>query len=217
MSRLLSVVGALSVATVLLAGVAGAEVKPAQTAAAAARIDGFLIGTRALKADFKARILDAERLPISESSGLLWIKRPGRFRWEYREPEAFLLLADGEQLWTYEADLESATVTPLGEAVPGSPALLLGGDEDWREAFELIGSYKTGDIEWVELRSREAAAEFSLIRLGFEKESVRYMEWIDQLEQTTQIELHDEQVNPELDNGLFEFTPPEGVEVIGRD
>src|SRR5438876_8262263 len=36
-----------------------------------------------------------------EESGTLWLKRPGRMRWEYRQPREKLFISDGKQAWFY--------------------------------------------------------------------------------------------------------------------
>jgi outer membrane lipoprotein carrier protein len=45
-------------------------------------------------------------------SGTLWIKRPGRMRWEYRQPEAKLFITDGKNAWFYAPGDPQARRTP---------------------------------------------------------------------------------------------------------
>ena len=45
-------------------------------------------------------------------SGTLWIKRPGRMRWEYREPRAKLFITDGKTAWFYAPGDRQARSTP---------------------------------------------------------------------------------------------------------
>jgi outer membrane lipoprotein carrier protein len=45
-------------------------------------------------------------------SGTLWIKRPGRMRWEYREPRAKLFITDGKTAWFYALGDQQARSTP---------------------------------------------------------------------------------------------------------
>jgi outer membrane lipoprotein carrier protein len=45
-------------------------------------------------------------------SGTLWIKRPGRMRWEYREPRAKLFITDGKTAWFYAPGDRQARQTP---------------------------------------------------------------------------------------------------------
>ena len=74
----------------------------------------------------------------SSSSG------PGKFRWESApegaEPGAQLLVADGRNLWFMDRDLQQATVRPLDQALPQSPALLLAG---WHRPFDRLRAART--------------------------------------------------------------------------
>jgi outer membrane lipoprotein carrier protein len=45
-------------------------------------------------------------------SGTLWIKRPGRMRWEYREPRSKLFISDGKTAWFYAPGDQQARSTP---------------------------------------------------------------------------------------------------------
>ncbi|HXW16457.1 MAG TPA: outer membrane lipoprotein carrier protein LolA, partial [Terriglobia bacterium] len=46
-------------------------------------------------------------------SGTLWLKRPGRMRWEYREPREKLFLADSHTALFYVPGERQAHKTPL--------------------------------------------------------------------------------------------------------
>lgn len=45
-------------------------------------------------------------------SGTLWIKRPGRMRWEYRQPRTKLFITDGKTAWFYAPGDPQARTTP---------------------------------------------------------------------------------------------------------
>jgi outer membrane lipoprotein carrier protein len=52
-----------------------------------------------LQADF-VEIYHGSGITRSES-GRLWLKKPGKMRWEYRSPEQKLFVADGKTAWLY--------------------------------------------------------------------------------------------------------------------
>lgn len=67
--------------------------------------------------DFQGRFVQTARVASlgrdEVSSGRVWVKRPGRMRWEYREPEARVIAIDGETLRMYspeEAQLQIASL-----------------------------------------------------------------------------------------------------------
>ena len=46
-------------------------------------------------------------------SGTLWLKKPGKMRWEYRAPESKLFLSDGQSAWFYLPRERQARRTPV--------------------------------------------------------------------------------------------------------
>ena len=76
-------------------------------------------------------------------SGTVLIKKPGRMRWNYREPERKLYLSDGEHLYSYLPEDRQVIVGELpgaGEAT--TPALFLAGrgnfETDFTAAFDVV-------------------------------------------------------------------------------
>src|SRR5579872_187833 len=41
-------------------------------------------------------------------SGTLWLKKPGKMRWEYRSPKEKLFVSDGKDAWFYVPDDKQA-------------------------------------------------------------------------------------------------------------
>ena len=54
--------------------------------------------------------VSSKNATISKTSGQILLSRPGRFRWETREPSAQLIVADGQNLWIYDKELEQVIV-----------------------------------------------------------------------------------------------------------
>jgi len=179
------------------------------------RLDEFLQDLVSLEADFHQILLDRTGQVIEESSGQLAIARPNRFRWDYRQPAGQLVIADGERLWLYDAELEQATVRPLDETLAGTPAMLLSGEGDLRESFQVEGMEQRGTLSWILLKPLRADTDFQAVRLALEGQTLVAMELDDKLGQTTVLELSAFRRNPELDGALFHFEPPAGADVIG--
>ncbi len=167
-----------------------------------------------LRAGFEQTVLDSEFTVDEVSRGTVKIKKPGRFRWDYTEPHEQLIVSNGEKVWMYEEDLMQVTIRDMDETLASSPAMLLTGRGDLEDSFELEDSGKAGELHWVQLVPRVQDSEFETIRVGLGEEGVEVMELRDNLGQTTRIEFRTIERNPELDDELFEFTPPDGVDVV---
>lgn len=175
----------------------------------------FLDHVDSLSASFDQELRTSDRRLVEISSGTLSLKRPNRFRWNYTEPLQTLIVTDGHTLWMYDVDIAQVTRADIDEAAPASPAMLLSGDEAVRKSFDVVGTEEKDGIVWIDLEPNFAGSEFSLVRLGFNGETLAGMQLVDGLDQTTSIAFKDIKVNPELDDSLFEFTPPRGVSVLG--
>ncbi len=180
-----------------------------------ATLDAFLKGVRSLSADFKQELYGADERLIETQSGELSLRRPNRFRWTYAAPSELVVVADGKKLWMYDVELAQVTVAPLDDTVGSSPAMLLSGDRDVRAEFDVLQTFTRDGLDWVKLAPKTGGADFRSVTIGFEGAAPRRLELVDGLNQITRIVLANVVLNPELADGVFEFTPPAGVDVIG--
>lgn len=177
-------------------------------------LDRFLDEVTTLRADFEQRVaLDDD---VETQSGWLALERPSRFRWHYEEPFEQLIVADGKNLWIHDVELEQASVTPLDDAVASTPAMLLSGDDAVREGFTVVDEYDDGTLSWLRLEPNVAGSEVQSVLLGFDDLVPRRLEFVNGLGQVTAIVLSNVEINVELDDGLFRFDRPRGVDLIGR-
>ncbi|TDJ34173.1 MAG: outer membrane lipoprotein chaperone LolA [Gammaproteobacteria bacterium] len=179
-------------------------------------IDDFINNVHTMSGRFEQQLVDADGIVIDKSSGTIEFQKPGRFRWTYLEPYEQILVADGLNIWSYDVDLEQVTVKAQAKVLASTPALLLGGAQDVLDDFEYIGSFAERDIVWVRLRPKTTDNGFTKVELGFKEGKLSRMIFGDNLGQTTLIALFDLTVNESIDEQRFSFTPPDGVDVVGR-
>jgi len=178
------------------------------------QLDAFLKGLSTLEADFQQSLYDENLNPLEQSRGEFLLSRPDRFRWDYRQPEAQLIVADGDKIWIYDRDLAQVTVRAIGNALGATPAMLLSSDRPVDENFEVSELRPSGGLEWIGLKPRLSDTGFSHIRVGLDSNVLKLMELIDNFGQLTRIEFNNIKRNPRIDPGAFEFDPPKGVDII---
>ena len=144
------------------------------------------------------------------------MQRPGKFRWDYLEPYKQLIVSDGSKIWIYDTELEQVTVKPIESGLSDTPALLLSGDKPLDQAFVITDLGENGGLEWVELMPKVSDTSFERVRLGFGKDDLQGMELVDNFGQTTRLDFTNLKRNPAVEQSLFAFTPPPGVDVIGE-
>lgn len=200
----------------LVSGLAVAQ--DGEDAAAGAPLDRFLERVQSLSADFTQELWSSDQQLIETSEGTLQLQRPNRFAWHYRTPIEQQIVADGERLWIYDIELEQATVTALDELGQANPAMLLGGDREVRDGFEVVETFGLDGRDWVRLVPKQAGTDFRSVAIAFSDDGLpRELEFVDGLDQTTRIAFSAIELNPALDPHSFEFEPPAGVDVIGDE
>ena len=176
----------------------------------------FLKSTRTLKADFSQAVIGRGGRKPQQSSGVVAISRPGKLRWEIQKPYPQLIVGDGEKIWIHDPELQQVTVRKAGQAIGGSPAALLSGNNDLEKNFTLKDAGESEGLVWVEAVPKVGDSGFESVRLGFAGNDLKAMELHDSFGQTTLIRFTKLERNPALPTTLFKFTPPAGVDIVGE-
>lgn len=179
-------------------------------------LDHFVNEVRTLQADFAQSLVDVDGIVIEESLGRLIIRKPGQFLWHYSEPYEQLLLADGNDLWSYDVDLEQVVIKPQDEVLVSTPALLLGGSANALADFTIIEAVTHNSTFWIRLRPTQEDAGFTALELGFDDEQLSRMMFYDSLGQTTLIALRDVVINAPVADTVFALDIPPGVDIVGE-
>ena len=178
------------------------------------RLEAFLDQVRSLTATFKQDLWTENERLLQTDTGSLSLERPNRFRWTYDAPAELVVVSDGAQLWIYDKELAEVTVTPFDDSVGASPAVLLSGDRNVREDFEIVQSYTLDALDWIKLEPK-SVSDFSSISIGFSGTEPRRLELVDGLGQITRVVLDNLVVNPDLADEVFHLDVPPGVDVNG--
>ena len=180
-------------------------------------VDKYLAGLSSWSADFTQSIEDGNGKVLRSAAGKLYLQRPGKFRWDYTEPSEQLVLADGKQIWFYDKDLAQANVRDMDATLASTPASLLSEGGSVGAQFDVKALPASGGLEWFQLIPKHPDTDFQLVRIGFAKGELASMFLADKLGQVTQLTFTHASRNAKFAQGLFSFTPPPGVDVIGRE
>jgi outer membrane lipoprotein carrier protein len=200
---------------VLLAASVSHSAPAAQTPAA--QVEQYFSGLSTWSADFRQTIDDGHGKAVSSAAGHLVLQRPGKFRWDYAQPSEQLVLADGKQLWFYDKDLAQANVRNLDAGLAATPAMLLSGGSKVSDQFNITALPASEGLQWFQLMPKHPDTDFLAVRIGFDKGELARMLLADKLNQVTTLSFSGAKRNLVLAPDLFTFTPPTGVDVIGRE
>lgn len=180
------------------------------------RLRSFTMELTSFTADFEQSLYSADNELLKNDIGTLVLKRPGRFVWRYAGDEAQEFIADGRNIWMYDKELEQVTVNPLNDRLGGTPLVLLMGGVPLDDQFTITTLGESDGIDWVELIPKDNSTDFAALFIGMNAQGLAAMELRDNLGQATQIQFSNFAADVPVDESQFEFTVPNGVDLIGE-
>ena len=154
-------------------------------------------------------------------SGTLWLKKPGKMRWQYRSPREKLFLSDGKDAWFYVPGERQVRRTPVKKLddLRSPLAFLLGKTKLEKElqALSLASDVAPLAPEDVVLRGvpKSLADRVSQVLLEITPEHWISRIIIEEVDgSVTEYRFTNQRENVAVTDQQFQFAVPDGVEVI---
>jgi len=175
---------------------------------------GFVSELKTYEARFEQSQCDPRGIQVQFSTGFMALSRPGKFRWVYETPYEQQLISDGESLWVYDPDLDQATRKALTGSIDTSPIMILMDEKPLTEVYDIRLVGEDDGMRWFSLMAHDGRSDFNQILIGMDEQGLASMQLIDAFDNVTRVSFMDRKVNRPLDMDQFDFTPPEGVDVV---
>ena len=179
------------------------------------KLKQFVKTVNTFEAHFEQTVIDSEGNILEQAEGQFQLSRPGKFRWDYHQPYPQHIVADGQQIWFYDVDLEQVTVRSQQEALAETPATLLSGDLIPEDSYHIENLPSDDGLSWVELTPKDTETNFQSVSLAFDGGTLNQMIMHDSFGQRTRLAFSQVRENPGFAEDVFAFTPPEGIDVVG--
>lgn len=174
-----------------------------------------------LKAPFRQAALNKALNQTVEARGTLYLKKPGRLRWEYQTPTPQEIVSDGTRLWIYTPELKQVNVSAAPAVLVGPAGSFLQGLGQVREHFEprFLNPAQPTDADGLvvlDLVPKRPQPLMTRLIVSVDPRSwlVRQAVIHDELGNTVTVRFGDAVVNSGLSDSLFVFVPPPGVAVV---
>jgi outer membrane lipoprotein carrier protein len=181
---------------------------------AAEQLNAQLANMQAFKTNFTQKITDEKGELLQEASGELIIQRPRKLYWSTKHPYQHLVVTDGKVLWIYDIDLEQVSRQPFSDELDQAPALLLSGEIAQISKHYVVSTSMVDNTLRFELLPKKSGSVFQRMTIDFNNKKLLGMSLADNFGQLTEIIFSKLELNPQIDPGLFNFSPPEGLDVI---
>ncbi len=153
-------------------------------------------------------------------SGTLWLKKPGRMRWDYREPRQKLFLTDGKKAYFYVPGEHQARQTPVKNLDDlRSPLRYLLGKSKLQKEFSGLSLANVAPLEGgnVILQGvpKSMADRLSRVLLEVSPDGTIFRIVAEELDgSSTEFRFRNQRENVNIPDARFQFHPPAGVELI---
>jgi outer membrane lipoprotein carrier protein len=207
---------ALGLTGALLAGFGAPAVSPASPAEVLARrVEARHRGVSDLTAHFVQTYRSGALGREVVERGVLSLKPPSRMRWEYRDPEKKTFVSDGKTSYFY-VPADRQVIRRDQSDARDLPAMLLSGHADILATFEVgLETGSAAGLQRLRLTPRKPEAEIEHLYVDVEDSGrIRGILVIDAQGNRSQFTFDDIHENVGVDDRLFRFEVPHGVEVI---
>jgi outer membrane lipoprotein carrier protein len=151
------------------------------------------------------------------SSGTFEFSRPNRFRFNYKKPFEQTIVADGQTLWLYDADLRQVTSRKQSEVLGSTPAALIAAAPDLtalRKDFNLEAAGTKDGLQWVQATPKAKEGQLHLVKIGFRGNDLVALEILDSFGQRSMLTFNKMELNTAVSPDVFNFKPPQGADVV---
>ena len=176
----------------------------------------FSANLNALQASFDQVVLNQEGVVETQGKGRVWLLRPNQFRWSYEGDFPEVIVADGRSVWMHDVVMEQVTVKPQSGMAQDSPLSVLMDISSLDQQFTVRELGKHDGLDLLELVSLSSESEFERVMLGLKEDLIALMVMEDAFGLRTELRFDEVLRNPDLSEEMFQFSPPEGADVVGE-
>lgn len=174
--------------------------------------------SKSLRLDF-SQTYAGKGHPVQNEAGVLYLRKPGRMRWEYSAPAGKLYLSDGKDVYLYTPDDRRAEKGKLKESDDlRAPLAFLLGKLDFAKEFKSFETRVEGSDTWIIAQPKSANLAYSKVEFrAMPSGEIRQVRVTGQDQSKLEFTFSNEQLNVPVAPGMFTFHAPAGVQVVDAE
>jgi outer membrane lipoprotein carrier protein len=148
-------------------------------------------------------------------TGTLFLRKPGRMRWQYSSPAGKLFLSDGKFVYLVTPDSNRVQKMKAKESEDmRAPLAFLLGRLNFEKDFRNFQTRPEGVDTWITAEPKSPDLAYTKVQFQVTPQfQIRRLQVTGQDFSTLDFQFDLEKLNPALDNKLFQFTAPPGATV----
>jgi outer membrane lipoprotein carrier protein len=170
---------------------------------------------KSLKLDF-SEVYAGMRRPAQKESGVLYLLKPSRMRWEYTTPKGKVFLSDGKEVYLYTPGDAQAQKSKLKDSEDmHAPVAFLLGKLDFTKEFKSFEIRKEGSATWIVAQAKSPNLAYTKVEFQATPDGeIHQVDVTGQDQSKLDFIFSNEELNPPVAASLFTFHPPPGVQVL---
>jgi outer membrane lipoprotein carrier protein len=174
--------------------------------------------SQSLKLDFSETYAGLKS-PVQHDAGVLYLRKPGRMRWEYTSPAGKLFISDGKEVFLYTAGEAQAQKSKLKESADmRAPLAFLLGKLDFSREFKSFQQRSEGGETWISAEPKSYNLAYSKVEfLATPEGEIRRVRITGQDASKLDFTFANEQLNAAVTPAMFAFKAPPGVQIVDAE
>jgi outer membrane lipoprotein carrier protein len=148
------------------------------------------------------------------NQGELFLRKPGRMRWQYSSPAGQLFISDGKYIYSYFPSENRAERMPFKETDDmRAPLAFLLGHLDFKKDFRNFTASPDRENVFITAQAKSDNMPYTEVTFLISPDSViHYIKVKNQDGSLLEYTFENEKKNPPIPESMFNFVPPPGVE-----
>ena len=181
-----------------------------------AKVQKTYDGIQDIQANFTQLTTSASIKETQKAEGVVYFKKPGMMKWEYKSPGKDINVSDGMTIWIYQQDIGQVMV---GNALDNGTSIsnnFLAGMGNLKKDFEIEMAEGDNNAHILKLNPKTAQPNLQKLYIAVDKKTFLVIRTIvyDMLGNETKVIFEKIKTNQSLSGSIFKFKIPEGVKVV---
>jgi len=173
-------------------------------------------GIQDIQADFVQFTTSSAAKETQKADGLVYFKKPGMMKWEYKSPTNDIIVSDGKTIWAYQQDIGQVMIGNASDSGASISNNFLAGMGNLKKDFDIELEKPDNNSYSLKLNPKVPQPNIQRLYIAVDKKTSLVKQTIvfDLLGNETKVIFENLRINKSVPADIFKFKIPEGVRVI---
>ena len=173
-------------------------------------------GIQNIQADFVQLTTSSATKETQKADGLVYFKKPGMMKWEYKSPTNDIIVSDGRTIWAYQQDIGQVMIVNASDSGASISNNFLAGIGNLKKDFDIELEKPDNNLYVLKLNPKVPQPNIQKLYIAVDKKTSLVKQTIvfDLLGNETKVIFENLKINQSVPANIFKFKIPEGVRVV---